>query len=170
MCNSPSPSSVCSRPSPALLFTSGNAAALPRRRNVPTIVLLSFESWKRRLSSWKRAAILLPLMLCVAGCSTVSRPSVTPVEGTPLGNSYRVQLPAGTIITLPTNTAATQIGAVAINELHSISTDRHTVTLSTPLQLVSPAYIAERNAVELRLAQRIADLADEVARLRNADK
>ncbi|MDR1279331.1 MAG: hypothetical protein LBK99_00725 [Opitutaceae bacterium] len=101
------------------------------------------------------------------------------MTGMPLANSYRLQLPAGTTITLPDDTAAAQIHAVAVNELQPAppaysaspaASLARTVTLATPLQLVSPAYMAERNTTELRLARRITDLEDEAARLRNKPK
>lgn len=109
--------------------------------------------------------ILPVLMLCAACSTTGSRPSVTPATG-PLGNSYRLQLPAGTRLEVPTDQAAAQLAAVAVNELSRI--DGRSVTLATPLQLVSPAYIAERNTTEATLRLRISDLAHENTRLRDA--
>lgn len=94
------------------------------------------------------------LMLCVAGCSTLSRPSVLPSTG-PLGNSYRLLLPKGTTLLLPTQASADQVRAVAINETSASGRD---IVLLAPLQLVSPAYIAERDAADLRLMQTIAAL------------
>lgn len=109
--------------------------------------------------------ILPVLMLCAACSTTGSRPSVVPATG-PLGNSYRLQLPAGTRIEVTTDQAAHQLGAVAVNELSRI--DGRAVTLATPLQLVSPAYIAERNSTEATLRLRLSELDQETTRLRDA--
>lgn len=106
--------------------------------------------WQR----WKLRVILLPLMLCVTGCSMLSRPSIVQ-QPTPLGNSYRLLLPKGTVLVLPTQPSADQVRAVAINEVSASGRD---IVLTAPLQLVSPAYIAERDAADLRLEQTIAAL------------
>lgn len=101
-------------------------------------------------------------MLCALGCSYAPRPSIHPA---PTGNAYRLLLPPGTTITLPDDRAAAEIRAVAHNEL-APGTGR-TVALSAPLQLVSPAYIAGRNAAEISLLTLIADLRSEIASLRS---
>jgi hypothetical protein len=67
-----------------------------------------------------------------------------------------VTLPAGTIISLPTQESHRQVAAVAVNET-SDDGDR-AITLTAPLQLVSPAHTAERDAAEARLALRILEL------------
>ncbi len=87
----------------------------------------------------------------------------------PLGNSYRLQLPAGTVISLPTQAAADQVRAVAVNEIEPSSVLRppFTVRLTAPLQLVSPAYMAERNATEINLLKTIAELRAENTALRS---
>ncbi len=120
---------------------------------------------KRGSWSWKPLAISPLLMLCAACSTTGSRPSVTPAAG-PLGNSYRLLLPAGTRIEAPTDQAAAQLAAVAVNELSQIEGRR--VTLGAALQLVSPAYIHERNSAEATLRLRLSELAQENTRLRDA--
>jgi hypothetical protein len=82
-----------------------------------------------------------------------------------MGNSYRLQLPAGTTITAPDDATAAQLRAVTFNEA-AAGTGR-TITLTAPLQLVSPAYIANRNATELTLLELTAQLRAENARLRS---
>lgn len=101
-------------------------------------------------------------MLFAAGCSTAPRPSINPTEA---GNAYRLLLPAGTTLTLPDDANAAQIRAVAHNEVQP--GQGRSFTLAAPLQLVSPAYIAERNADEITLVQIIADLRAELSALRN---
>lgn len=119
---------------------------------------------RRASRSWRPLAILPVLMLCAACSTTGSRPSVVPQTG-PLGNSYRALLPVGTEITAPTDAAAAQLGAVAVNEATRAG---RVLTLTAPLQLVSPAYIAERNATEATLRLRLSDAAQENARLRDS--
>lgn len=107
-------------------------------------------------------------MLCVSSCATVSHPSLQQVPGSPTGNAYRLLLPAGTQIALPDDAAAAQVRAVAVNELAPASglATARTVTFARPVQLVSPAYIAQRNQVEMGLLKVIAELKEENARLR----
>ncbi len=97
--------------------------------------------------------ILLPLTLCAAACSSITHPSVT--EGA-TGNSYRLVLAKGTRILAPDDATAAQIRAVAVNEL--VPGTGRELELAQPLQLVSPAYIADRNATEASLLRLIADL------------
>ncbi len=108
-------------------------------------------------------------MLCVVSCSSGPRPSVQPATGTALGNAYRLLLPPGTAITLPDAATAAQVRAIAYNELSPIghrqsAIENAALTLRSPMQLVSPAYIAERNATELRLLRELADAKAERAR------
>jgi len=98
-------------------------------------------------------------MLFVASCSTVSHPSV---QASATGNSYRLQLPPGTRITAPDDASAAQIRAVAVNEL--VPGSGRELVLAAPLQLVSPTYIAERNATESSLLQLITNLKNDQAR------
>ena len=100
-------------------------------------------------------------MLCAAGCKTLSSPTPS-VNQTTLGNAYRLQLPAGTMLTLPTDAVAAQIRAVAVNEVKAVGTPASTITLTAPLQLVSPAYIAERDQTDRRYAQRIIELEEQL--------
>lgn len=111
-------------------------------------------------------AILPALMLFAAGCATSSRPTAG-VTQTSLGNAYRVRLPAGTTITLPDDSAAAQVRAVAVNETTALGA--RGVSLTTPLQLVSPAYITERNETEKRYALRVAALEEQLTALRAAN-
>jgi hypothetical protein len=106
-------------------------------------------------------------MLCVSSCASVSsQPSVRPAEGTATGNAFRLLLPAGTTITLPDNNAARQVQAVAVNELDLAHSNDRSVTLARPLQLVSPAYIAQRDAAEFTALRAVQNLQDENSRLR----
>ena len=90
--------------------------------------------------------------------SSASKPSVSPTAE-PSANAYQLQLPAGAVIVLPTQQAAAQVRAVAINEIDPFASG-DTITLRTPLLLVSPAYIAERDARELQLHELIFKLRD----------
>ena len=73
------------------------------------------------------------------------------------GNAYRVALPAGTVINFPASSGHLEAArAVAVNET-APDGDR-ALTLTAELQLVSPAYIAERDAAEVRYARRIIEL------------
>lgn len=103
--------------------------------------------------------ILLVLTLFASGCATSSRPT-TSVSQTSLGNAYRVSLPAGTMITPPDDATTAQLRAVAVNE--STPAGARALTLTAPLQLVSPAYIAARNETEKRYALRIAELEEQL--------
>lgn len=115
----------------------------------------------------KLVAILPLLMLCVAGCSTVPQPSVLPAGGAAKGNAYRLLLPEGTQIALPDEHSYREVAAIAYNELAvGASLPARSVALARPLQLVSPAYIAQRNAGEMALLKAIDELKEENARLR----
>ena len=92
-------------------------------------------------------------MLFAAGCASLPTASISPSEA---GNAYRVVLPAGTVIFLPSQKSRQQVHAVAVNET-TRGGDRD-ITLTAELQLVSPAYIAERDAAEVRLVRRILEL------------
>jgi len=109
--------------------------------------------------AWKLLVILPALTLFVAGCKTPSSPMPS-VTQTALGNAYRLQLPAGTVLTFPSDAAASQVRAVAVNE--TAATGTRALTLTQPLQLVSPAYIAGRNDTERAYAQRIAELEEQL--------
>jgi hypothetical protein len=119
---------------------------------------------------------LLRLTLCATACaaalslaacrSAPSQASVMPASQTALGNAFRVKLPAGTQLILPTPRDAEEIRAIAINEIDLGQSTGRTVTLARPLQLVSPAYIAQRNQGELALQTLVQDLKNENARLR----
>ncbi|OAM89330.1 hypothetical protein AW736_13850 [Termitidicoccus mucosus] len=75
------------------------------------------------------------------------------------GNAYRVALPPGTVITLPDAASENQLRSVAVNEIENRESKiENTVTLTAELQLVSPAYIAERDAAEVRYVRRIIEL------------
>ncbi len=103
-------------------------------------------------------------MLCVASCSSVSRPSLqAPADSQQTGNAYRLLLPAGTTIVPADERSRREIAAIAYNELVPTARD---LEMARPLQLVSPAYIAQRNATELQLLKVIAELKEENARLR----
>lgn len=104
-------------------------------------------------------------MLCACSSTPGSRPSVAPAQGTATGNSYRLLLPAGTTIRTPDQASTDQLRAVAVNETRATPAG---VELTAPLQLVSPAYIAQRNASELSLLELTAQLRAENARLRSA--
>ena len=98
-------------------------------------------------------------------------------------------LPAGTLITLPDEASAAQVRAVAVNEiepvfsvqcsvfsfgtstsnaLRGIGTENrklkteNSITLTAPLQLVSPAHIAERDQAEKNYAARIVALEEQL--------
>lgn len=85
-----------------------------------------------------------------------------------MGNAYRLLLPAGSTITAPNDVTAAQIRAVTVNEAAAGS--GRTITLTAPLQLVSPSYIAQRNATELTLIETIVQTRAENARLRSPVK
>lgn len=104
-------------------------------------------------------AILPLLMLFAAGCASYKQPTAS-VSQTSLGNAYRVMLPEGTKILLPTEVSFQQVRAVAVNE--TIRDGDRAVVFTQPLQLVSPAYITERNETEKRYAHRIAELEEQL--------
>ena len=106
-------------------------------------------------------------MLFAAACAHSSSPAPS-VNQTALGNAYRVILPPGTTITLPNDATAAQLRAVAVNETTPGGT--RAITLTAPLQLVSPAYIAERDQAERAYAQRIIDLEEQLTALRASAK
>jgi hypothetical protein len=68
-----------------------------------------------------------------------------------------VILPAGTLVTPPDAVSTNQLRAVAVGETAPPDA-AGAVRLTAPLQLVSPAYIAERDAAEDRYARRILEL------------
>lgn len=124
----------------------------------------------------KPKAITLRLTLCATACAlalslvacrTLSRPSVMPATATELGNAFRLRLPAGTQLILADQETADQVRALAINELDLARSSGRTVVLARPLQLVSPAYIAQRNRSEVALLTLIEELTTENARLRS---
>jgi hypothetical protein len=81
------------------------------------------------------------------------------------GNAYRAALPPGTVITFPASSGHLEAArAVAVNET-TLDGDR-ALTLTAELQLVSPAYIAERDATEIRYVRRILELE---ARLKSSE-
>lgn len=124
----------------------------------------------------KPKAISLRLTLCATACAlalslvacrTLSQPSVMPSPATELGNAFRLSLPAGTQLILADQETADQVRALAINELDLARSSGRTVVLARPLQLVSPAYIAQRNRGETALLTLVEELTTENARLRN---
>jgi hypothetical protein len=98
----------------------------------------------------------LPLMSGCGSFSSGSRPAALPTESSPAANAYCAVLPAGTVIKLPSAQAAAQIRAVAVNE--TAQADDGGLSLTAPLRLVSPAYIAARDARELQLSEIILQL------------
>ena len=125
-----------------------------------------------RLPTRKLASILPLLMLCVSSCATGSHPSLSiqPVPGNPTGNAYRLLLPTGTRIAFPDAASYRQVTTVAANEIDLSALNSQLSTrelqLTSPVQLVSAAYIAQRNTVELQLLRTITELKEENARLR----
>lgn len=165
MCKSLSRSSLS--PLRSRLRSSCGYAAVrrPRKTNGATIAHGISPTSSGSLPKLRRVATSLALMLCVAGCTSVSStPSVAPAPATALGNSYRLLLPAGTKLELPDARSRQQTAAIAINEL--APANGAALELAKPLQLVSPAYIAERNAAEMTLLREIVELKEENARLR----
>gem|GEM_PF-4837487 len=71
------------------------------------------------------------------------------------------------MITAPDETTAQQLRAIAVNELDLAKSQGRALVLSYPLQIVSPAYIAQRNANELALLQLLQNAKEENARLRS---
>jgi len=97
------------------------------------------------------AVMTLALMLCAAGC--ISSPELNPsVHQTPLGNAVLVTLPVGTMIWLPNSETQDQVRAAFINELGPSGNGLKSIA---PLKLATPAYIAERDAIELDLIRRL---------------
>ncbi len=124
----------------------------------------------------KPKAILPLLMLCATACalalslgacrSPASQPSVMPVAEAPLANAFRMRLPAGTQLILPTKADADAVRAIAFNEVDPEQGSARIVVLARPLQLVSPSYIAQRNQSEIALMALVEELKIENARLR----
>ena len=104
------------------------------------------------------------LMLFAAGCQSPSASNPAVLQ-TALGNAYRIQLPAGTTLTLPDDASAAQVRAIAVNEIGTPDSGLPTpncVRLTQPLQLVSPAYIADRDATDRAYALRIVQLEEQL--------
>ncbi len=137
-----------------------------RPKSGATIASTPSPSVKPKSPSSKLTAILPLLMLCVVSCSTVSQPSIQPAQGAPAANAFRLQLPAGTKIAPVDDRSRRELEAIAHNELEPQLVRAREVELAKPLQLVSPAYIAQRNATEMHLLKMISELKEENARLR----
>jgi hypothetical protein len=70
------------------------------------------------------------------------------------GNAYCATLPPGTRLALPDAASARPLRAVAVNEIeHAEPETGNSLPLAAPLKLVSPAYLAARDAHELQLAR-----------------
>lgn len=95
----------------------------------------------------------LALSLCVlsscAGTGSTLLPAISP--GTQ-GNEICVTLPAGTRVTASTADRAAQLHAVLFSES---TLANNTVTFTKPIVLVTPAYLAARDEVELQLERKI---------------
>ena len=105
-------------------------------------------SWNCKLSVCAALATMLVLTSSCASFTSASRPSVLHAAS---GNAFLLTLPAGAVILFPTQQSQQQVRAVAVNE--TLGDGDRTVTLTAPLKLVSPAYLAARDARELQLTQ-----------------
>jgi len=113
---------------------------------------------------------LLALMLCAAGCASVTsrtQPSISPSKDG-AANAYRMLMPAGSRVTFPDQRLAKQFGAVAYNEV--TPTGEGTYVIEKPLQVVSPAWIEEQEDAEIRMHQKIEKLETEIRMLRAGGK
>jgi hypothetical protein len=109
--------------------------------------------------SLRRAGVEMMLLLSLSCAVFVScrtpdeiRPAVHIGEQ---GNAVIVTLPVGTLIQVPVQSDADRVAGALINE--SAKTNRAIMVL-TPLKLVTSAYLSERDAAEMALHKRIAEL------------
>ncbi len=97
---------------------------------------------------------MLALSLFCAGCA--HRLPNAAVASLPAGNAVLVELPPGTVLTLPDNREQGYVRALFPNEVEEAPGAG--LRLRSPLRLASPAYIAERDQRELMLIQKIAEM------------
>ena len=114
-----------------------------------------------------RVATMLALSLCCAALglftSCKTRDRILPaIHQGPQGNATVAMLPAGTVIILPESmpsTVAQSIATAFVNEAyHTQTMNGLRITLHEPLRLITGAYLAERDAREMNLHRRIAEL------------
>jgi len=110
-----------------------------------------------KLLSGAGAPIMLAPMLCVGGCSIIRPDGPAPsVHQGPMGNAILATLPAGTMIRLDDPARQAQMRALFVNEVaQQADSGNGEMTLRVELLICTPAYIAERDAAELRLWHQI---------------
>lgn len=94
-------------------------------------------------------------MLSCVGCGIMmgrGRSTLPTIGQGPMGNAVLATLPVGTEIRLPDTATATQLRALLINEIQA---GNGPLIIRAPLYICTPAYIAERDAVELRLHEQL---------------
>lgn len=129
-----------------------------------TIAAPNWTASSAKLRRHARVATMLTLSLCCAAwvsCKTPDRIQPAIHQG-PQGNSVIATLPPGTVILLPESmppTTAQSIAAAFVNEAyHTQTMNGLRITLHEPLRLITPAYLAERDAREMNLHRRMAEL------------
>ncbi len=100
------------------------------------------------------AVTMLVLSLCCAGCAH-KLPNAA-VASLPTGNAVLVELPPGTLLTLPGNREQAYVRSLFPNEVEEAPGAG--LRLRSALRLATPAYIADRDQRELMLLQVIEEL------------
>lgn len=133
----------------------------PHPNNEPTTGARRLRSSLARLAMPALLVTTLVLSLCFEGCALFkTREEILPsVHQASQGNAVLATMPAGTVVKLPFHSA--RITAAFANETLTTS---NSLTLMQPLLLVTPAYIAERDAIEMSLRSRVAELEAKGAR------
>ena len=128
----------------------------PRNNAAPTAPPRSRNSSAR----WPRiglAAITLLLMLCCAGCRSWSEYAPSVHTG-PLGNAVAATLPPGTRVVIAADPPRSSIAQAFTGSITVGRDSVESLLLTAPLILVTPAWIAERDARELELHRKLSDL------------
>jgi hypothetical protein len=104
----------------------------------------------------------LVLSLCCAACvSCRTRDEIRPaIHQGPQGNAVLATLPQWTILELPPETSDADLAALQsafANELAPLTPNRFAFAVKTPLKILTPAYLAERDAAELNLHRLLQD-------------
>lgn len=113
------------------------------------------ESMWKRMSFlgdlWMGRSFLLAILLVSTGCAVTSTPQPS-VRALPLGNAWLMDLPPGTVVTIPGDRERSQLQAIAINEMEN------GIVKESAVSICSKSYLTERDERELILLKRIEEL------------
>jgi hypothetical protein len=115
------------------------------------------------------AATMLALTLCCGGC--VRAPLRPSIQATPAGNAILATLPAGTRLAFPAPDTASAFRRLFASELRPEApggglAPSAPLVLSQPLKICTPAYLAERDSLELERLRQVESLQLEIQSLR----